>query len=684
MDPPEELEQIAMWFKEEGLAPGSPQEARLSLLWRALQCTRSRLSSVTWDLDTQRSQHFSEMTEVRKSLEQIRLFTEHKDVLAREIQDENDQLKDQLQRLISLQDSQISEVAKMLYQQGLTELIHSSPSEQVAYLLVERAALLETTVVTDQLAVDGHAASRLAMEDQILNTNEHQVKFPHKGSPRYGQSPWKRLFGLHKASQSKHACIPSDARHLAGQASKMERECSRLERDLEEGSRRLAMAHNEIRRLTDELESAHLTQRAYEPELQAAQEEVEHLRQEVEKLKKYEMVELRKAKEMNDRLDLEIRALRKRVCTLDAEKRSLQQTVECLQESVEQRESPPGEHQAERERLTQQIQADQAHKSSEQREEDRLGSALQQQSDEQQRQTSPLQADCGTDSAESCDLTQINDVCRDLRAKLSSQSRCLWKKESEIRSLKQQLDNSHKDLEKLIRTICSKENQPQDERQWNKKEANSQRCENIECHVKDEQRTRTQLLLNEDNTSHEVSPHYQEAVNTVLSNHDKCKTLKKEICETLICLDNERSKNHEMKEKHKVKLCRAKQKFDDEITWRDEKIKALERELSLCSHSLAKEKEVTISITVENDKLLVERRKLLHQLNEEEQNKKDSKLTATLSKSRMDFLEMENKKLRKILHMSNQQSVLGYNLQNMNSLQCAEMPGTVKSSSLYM
>lgn len=43
-----------------------------------------------------------------------------------------------------------------------------------------------------------------------------------------------------------------------------------------------------------------------------------------------------------------------------------------------------------------------------------------------------------------------------------------------------------------------------------------------------------------------------------------------------------------MKEKHKAKLCRAKQKLDDETMWRDEKIKGLERELSLCTHSLAK------------------------------------------------------------------------------------------------
>lgn len=48
------------------------------------------------------------------------------------------------------------------------------------------------------------------------------------------------------------------------------------------------------------------------------------------------------------------------------------------------------------------------------------------------------------------------------------------------------------------------------------------------------------------------------------------------------------SKYHEMKEKHKAKLCQAKQKFDNETTWRDEKIKNLERKLSLCSHSLAK------------------------------------------------------------------------------------------------
>ncbi|XP_042262866.1 coiled-coil domain-containing protein 30 isoform X3 [Thunnus maccoyii] len=672
--PQQELEQIATWFSEEGLEPDAPKEAQLCLLWRTHQHTRSQLSSVIRDMDTQRSQHLAEMAEVRRSLEQIRIFTEHKNVLAQEIQDENDQLKDQLRRLISLQDAQISEVAKMLYQQGLTELIHSSPSEQVAYLLVERASLLESREEPDNLTRDGQTASPQGKDAQGPDINVHQA----------------------------------EARHLAVQASSVEKECSRLERDLEEGSRRLAMAHNEIRRLTDELESAHLTQKAYEPELQGAQQEVEQLRQEVEKLKKYEMVELRKAKELNDRLDLEIRALRNRVRSLDAEKNSLQQTVASLQEEVDSLESALQEQQ---QLLTVQGQSDQTSELNKsqaaelaqsnqtcrklkekltaqtrcllekeetvvflQKEVDRLESALQEQ--QQQLLAVQVQAEQANELAKSqeTELNQSNEMCRNLQNKLSAQTRSLLESESEIHSLKQQLDNSHKDFDDLIATICTKENNFQDQKLWKQKD--SQHCENshrqLEASLATENKEIQTQLYNE-NTLPKECPDYQETVKALLATQDECETLKKEICETLICLDKERSKYHEMKEKHKVKLCRAKQKFDDEATRCDEKIKNLERELSLCSHSLAQEKELIRSITAENEKLLVERRRLLQQLNEEEHNKKDSNLTASLSKCRVDFLEMENKKLgNKILHMSNQLAALERTLQNTQSLHFTE------------
>ncbi|XP_071349975.1 coiled-coil domain-containing protein 30 [Trachinotus anak] len=725
----EELEQIATWFSEEGLAPDSPKEAQLCFLWRALQRTRSCLSSVSRDQDAQHSQHLAEMAEVRKSLEQIRIFTEHKDVLAQEIQDENDQLKDQLRQLISLQDMQISEVAKMLYQQGLTELIHSSPSEQVAYLLVERASLLETSEDPDNLTRAGNTISPMQTETQVPNSNTQQ--YPHKGASRHGQSPWRRLFGLHKASQSKHTFIPAETRHLTGQSSSVERKCSRLERDLEEGCRRLAMAHNEIRRLTDELESAHLTQKTYEPELQAAQ-------QEVEKLKKNEMVELQKAKELNDRLDLEIRALRSRVRTLDAEKRSLQQMVLSLQEEVEQLQPALKQQQ----HLTVQVQADQATELAKvvclQKEVEQLESALQepQQQAEQQLQTVQFQV---------AEMAQSNTTSRNLEEKLAAQTRCLLDMEQTVVSLQKEvewlesalqeqqqqaeqqlqivpnqcqqatelakswetelnksnqecqvlqnklstqtrrsllgkesehLDNSHKDLDNLMGTTCTTESNLQFQKPREEKEADLQRCENTSWQLEDSYTAEDKVLQTQfhgENKSHMECPDYQEAVRTLVSTQDECETLKKEICETLKCLDKERSKYYDMKEKHKAKLCWAKQKFDEETTWRDEKIKSLERELSLCSHSLAKEKELIVSITAENEKLLVERTRLLQQLNEEEHSKKDSNLTAALSKCRVDFLELENKKLgNKILHMSNQLAVVERTLQNTQSLHFAE------------
>lgn len=50
--------------------------------------------------------------------------------------------------------------------------------------------------------------------------------------------------------------------------------------------------------------------------------------------------------------------------------------------------------------------------------------------------------------------------------------------------------------------------------------------------------------------------------------------------------------------------------------------------------------------------------------------------------SRVDFLEMENKKLRnKILHMSNQLAVLEHTVQNMQSLHFAEVRGAATSAS---
>nr|XP_029528275.1 myosin-11-like isoform X3 [Oncorhynchus nerka] len=300
----EELEHVVLCLQEEGMAPGASVKEQLGFLWRLFQHSEGRLVGVTHDLDSLRARHSAEMAEVQRYLEHIRSLSEKRDALAQEYEQENEVLRAQLQRLTLQQDAQMNEVAEMLYQEGLAEVIPSSHSEQVAYLLVERASLLERPD-----------------DPQALQVPDAQA-----GTPSASQQETQSQTQCTKESMDQVELRP-------GSGLGVEREWARLERDLEEASRRLAMAHREIRRLTDELESARMTQSAYEPELQGAQEEVEQLRQEVEKLKKCDVVELRKATELNDRLDQEIRALRTRVRTMDVERKTLLETVEKMKHS---------------------------------------------------------------------------------------------------------------------------------------------------------------------------------------------------------------------------------------------------------------------------------------------------------------------------------------------------------------
>ncbi|KAJ0064479.1 hypothetical protein NL108_006943 [Boleophthalmus pectinirostris] len=114
------------------------------------------------------------------------------------------------------------------------------------------------------------------------------------------QSPWKKLFGLRRSGQSKYNLTPARIEEITQE--RIERQ--RLERDLEEASRRLAMAHQDIRRLTNELDTAKNNN-----------------------TESSDMMKLQKAKDQNDKLDSENRALRDKIHTLEAEKRNLMEKI---------------------------------------------------------------------------------------------------------------------------------------------------------------------------------------------------------------------------------------------------------------------------------------------------------------------------------------------------------------------
>ncbi|KAM7404520.1 hypothetical protein PAMP_011863 [Pampus punctatissimus] len=250
-----DLDQISLRLQENGLPPAASPEDRQRHLWQQLLDREAKLQSATQELQSVRTQQANEMKEVESYVAHIRGLLQQRECLTAGYERDNEQLRQELHQIRQQQESQSKELAEMLAQEDLGEMGLSSPSEQVAYLLVERATLLERL----------EAAER-RLDSQSLPDNLREV---------------------HLQAHSEEISHERNERQ-------------RLERDLEEASSRLAMAHQEIRRLNNELDIAKNNN-----------------------LDPSDMMKLQRAKEQNDRLDAENRALRERMRFLESEKNNL-------------------------------------------------------------------------------------------------------------------------------------------------------------------------------------------------------------------------------------------------------------------------------------------------------------------------------------------------------------------------
>ncbi|XP_041062178.1 golgin subfamily A member 4 [Carcharodon carcharias] len=324
-----ELEDILNRLREDGLdTEACTADEHLCHLWRIYQRAEGTLQATMQDLEGVRQQQASEMKEVENYVDHIRNLSEEREATTAEYERENELLKMELQRLKLEQvlwtdgcaETQVKEVEEMLDQEGLAEITHSGPSEQVAYLLVERATLLEKLEMAerkvDSQSVTGSTREthlqveldlmRQTLEEELKQQREsmqHTKETMAKDPLSQPASPWKKLFGVRQQTHSVSKDIATHEEDLENEKKLRER----TERDLDEAARRLQMAHEEIRRLTDELDM--------ERKLHCNND----------------FMELNKAKEQNSKLDEEILALRDRVRALDLERKSLLETVESLQ-----------------------------------------------------------------------------------------------------------------------------------------------------------------------------------------------------------------------------------------------------------------------------------------------------------------------------------------------------------------
>ncbi|XP_077817432.1 coiled-coil domain-containing protein 30 isoform X8 [Macaca mulatta] len=107
-----------------------------------------------------------------------------------------------------------------------------------------------------------------------------------------------------------------------------------LGKGMEQVAKKLGVAHEEIQRLTDELQVKEKEQCKLDSALKKAQLEIDKLKENLVKQKENDAADLQKAKEHNQRLDEEILALRNRVRSLDSEKKVLGEMVERLKGEV--------------------------------------------------------------------------------------------------------------------------------------------------------------------------------------------------------------------------------------------------------------------------------------------------------------------------------------------------------------
>ncbi|KAM8862397.1 uncharacterized protein ccdc30 isoform 2-T2 [Spinachia spinachia] len=323
-----ELDQISTRLQEDGMPPDASVEEQQRHLWQQLLAREAKLQSATQELQTLRTQQASEMKEVESYVAHIRGLLEQRDSVTSDYERDNEPLRQELLQIRQHQENQSKELAEMLAQEDLGEIGSYSPSEQVAYLLVERATLLERldaaersiTLSFGEVHNQEHIGHKME-EEPSQQREDRQKTLDTLTKQCSSQSPWKKLFGLRRSGQSKHNITPAQGEQI----SQERRERQRLERDLEEASRRLAMAHHDIRRLTNELDVAKFNPLDQSgSELQRTVREVENLGKEVDRLKHCDMMKLQRAKEQYDTLDCENRALRERVHTLESEQKELE------------------------------------------------------------------------------------------------------------------------------------------------------------------------------------------------------------------------------------------------------------------------------------------------------------------------------------------------------------------------
>ncbi|XP_042541043.1 coiled-coil domain-containing protein 30 isoform X2 [Dipodomys spectabilis] len=441
------------------------------------------------------------------------------------------------------------------------------------------------------------------------------------------------------------------------------------EQGVEEVMKRMGLANKEIQRLTDELQGKEKEVEKLESALEKAHLEIEKLKESLMKLKENDAVDLQKAKEHNQRLDEEVLALRNRVRSLDSEKKVLEEVVEKLKS--EMCESPkykqlrsPGKTMGDEQRMQMKIELKQTQEKL--LDSTKMYSSLTAEWKQCQQKIKELELD-GLKQAQSI-KSQSN-----LQEKLAQEKLNAAEAQERILDLQQKLEHAQqaylsdtcilkKELEEKMKETIQNEAklQQQYQEEQQRRILLDQNVNELQKQVKTLQNKENQLELTSSQQQaailkqlEETKREYEQTVksNLLLSERlTESQQEKEALWEALgrffEQLGEHVRNNNEKQNHHRARLRKVKDHYTHEVEIRNRKIKQLEDETGKLQQKIEMEKAFQGQIMAQNDTLLLEKRKLLEQVTNQEELILSNKSIISSTQNKAFFLDKENKQLQ--------------------------------------
>ncbi|XP_077998230.1 uncharacterized protein LOC144451301 [Glandiceps talaboti] len=303
-----ELDDIQQKLQDDGLDPNISNNDKLRHLWRLYVRADTSLSSALKDVEELRIQQAQEMQEVENYVEHIRSLSDEREQLTLEFESENERLKAENEQLrTELSGEANTEITQMLMQEGLEDVADGTTSEQIAYLLVERARLMDEldsesrrTEEIDSQGIDGNKIQEiLQKEREAFEEERKNIKMTKDSLHRLHED---ELNNLNKEHQDKMRQKDMLIMELQNEVQKIN---STL--DKEKKARRVETEQIRVQDVRP-LHSVRWSDRPQESRLEAAntkEMEVEHLKEKQRLMDEDKNSLNERIKELSEQLDKE-------------------------------------------------------------------------------------------------------------------------------------------------------------------------------------------------------------------------------------------------------------------------------------------------------------------------------------------------------------------------------------------